>query len=683
MKQKKKNKPFSESLLESFNKTIKTSIENKTLHPKNLHLLKEYSEKTITTTIERWKKSHPKIDDNLSKQLIQRFDQIKSGLSQKLDIVVLPDELKQGNNYLNIDKYSFDDMVKLIKSLPENPEKVKKDAIAKFITKEQIDKATAQSYVARFIANKEKLKLGAKEGLEDEGFTKEEVLSYIPKKILSNDAYLDPRVWSWDSFEQMLDALFPTQKQEKEGDENIVSTDADKIYDKNGIEIYKGDDVNKCISYNPVSAETNRKKYGWCVTQTGNTMYDRYRFESKTPTFYFVFDRSKTSSPEHSPFDDQWHAFVIQVTAGGEEYIITGADNRGDISTKNKGWEGIKNIVPADTWSKIKGLKDYFKPIELSSVERSRKFASGKNLSADEFKELSQDEKIQYVQGKASKNQLTPEILGILPQYKINFEGRSTTLANIAIDNRQKFTYSSLKNNEALAKRYTIVSSRYYPNDPLPLPFIKYLDESEKEKYLSQFDDNLTFEYIEKYFGDKITQKYVNEQTKKLDYLPKEAFKYITDPKLKQFYNVYSKLFSQWEFGSTTNITDEQLENASNMPEQNIYPKPFTQKQWSDITPSERKTIIELTKKFNKNMGYTTLLWAVPFIIEDKGKKYVLLPKSNSDYSYDSWVLMDEQGNIVKDNISGDSTLKNQQLFTGYPAAEENFNRVYDIKDLK
>jgi hypothetical protein len=82
-------------------------------------------------------------------------------------------------------------------------------------------------------------------------------------------------------------------------------------------------------------------------------------------------------------------------------------------------------------------------------------------------------------------------------------------------------------------------------------------------------------------------------------------------------------------------------------------------------------------------MGYTTLLWAVPFIIEDKGKKYVLLPKSNSDYSYDSWVLMDEQGNIVKDNISGDSTLKNQQLFTGYPAAEENFNRVYDIKDLK
>ena len=218
----------------------------------------------------------------------------------------------------------------------------------------------------------------------------------------------------------MLDALFPSQKQAGEEQENLVSTDADKIYDKNGIEIYKGDDVHKCISYNPVSAETKRKKYGWCVTQVGNTNYDYYRFGDKAPTFYFVFDRSKDSSPEHSPFNDEWHAFVIQVTADNKEYIVTGANNRGDIPTKDKGWEDIANIVPADTWAKIKGLKDYFKPINLSAVERGRKFASGKNLSVNEFKELSQDEKISYIQGKASKNQLTPDILAILPQYKIN-----------------------------------------------------------------------------------------------------------------------------------------------------------------------------------------------------------------------------------------------------------------------
>lgn len=675
------NKSFIKKLLESFDKTIKTAIENKTLDPNTYLPLKEYSEKTITTTIERWKAADPNTDENVAKQLIQRFDQIKSGLAQKLDIVVLPDELKKGNNYLNIDKYSYEDMVNLIKSLPENPEKVKKDAIKKFIEKEQIDQNTAQSYVARFIANRDKIKFGAKEGLEDAGFTKEEVLNYIPKRLQRQEAFLDPRNWDWASFEQMLDALFPSQKQAKEGEENLVSTDADKIYDKNGIEIYRGDDVHKCISYNPINPETKRKKYGWCVTQTNNTNYDYYRFKETSPTFYFVFDRSKNSSPQHAPFDDQWHAFVIQVLINNKGYIVTGADNRGDIPVDS--WEDISKVVPSDTWAKIKDLKDYFKPISLSAVERGRKFASGKDLSVDEFKELSQDEKILYIQGKASKNKLTPDILNILPQYKINLEGRSTTLANVAIDARQKFPYAALKDNEALAKRYAVVSSRYYPDDPLPLPFIKYLDEDAKEKYLAKYDENLTFEYIEKYFGAKSAEKYVNEQAKKLDYLPQAAFKYIKDPQLKQLYLVYSKLFDSWIFNSNTNISEKELDNFQEMPEQSIAPIPMDQKQWSSLTTLERKVIIDLIEKYNKNTKYLTLLYALPFLVEDQGKKYVLLPKSTSNADYDSWVIMDENGKIIKDNISGDIELNNTPLATGYPDEETNYNRIYNIKDLK
>ena len=668
------NKPF----LESFYKEVKILANDL-----KTSLINEYSEKTITTTIERWKKNNPKVDNNLAKQLIQRFDQVKSGLAQKLNIIALSDELRKGQNYLNIDKYSFDDMVKLIRSLPENPEKVKKDAIGKFVQQDGIDKPTAQSYVARFIVNKDKLKAATQEGLEDEGFTKEEVLNFIPKKLLSNNAYLDPRAWTWQSFEQMLDALFPSQKTAGEEGENLVSTDANKIYDKDGIEIYKGDDVHKCISYNPVSDQTKRKKYGWCVTQVGNTNYDYYRFGDKAPTFYFVFDRSKDSSPEHSPFKDQWHAFVIQVTADDKEYIVTGADNRGDTPTKDKGWEGVANIVPADTWAKIKGLKDYFKPISLSPAERGRKFASGKNLSLSEFKELSQDEKILYIQGKGSKNEISPEILKILPQYKINLEGRSTTLANVAMDSRQKFPYSVLKDNEALIKRYAVVSSRHFPNDPLPLPFIKYLDEDAKQKYLEKYDDNLTFEYIEKYFGDKVAEKYVETQLKTLNYLPKSAIKYIKNDKLKRLFEIYSKLFDSWEFGSQTNISDEALENTSNMPDQEVSTVPFNQKQWNNLSPAERKTIIELAEKFNKNLQYQTLLWALPFIIKNGNKKYVLLPKSTEDYQYDSWVLVDESGKIIKDNISGDSELENQPLYLGYPSEDDDFNRIYNLKDLK
>jgi hypothetical protein len=678
-------KPFTESFLESFDKSFKDFISTQPL-PKNLHpLLEEYSEKTITTTIERWKKDNPKVDDNIAKQIIQRFDQIKSGLSQKLDIIVLPDELKKGQNYLNIDKYSYDDMINLIRSIPENPDKIKKDAVNKFVEKEQIDKQGAQSYVARFMANRDKLKLAVQKGLEDEGFTKEEVLKFIPKKLQQRDSFLDPRNWDWKSFEQMLDAIFPSQKTATEEEENLVSTDADKIFSKNGIEIYKGDDLQKCISYNPISSETKRKKYGWCVTQVGNTNYDYYRFGDKAPTFYFVFDRNKPSTPEYAPFEDEWHAFVIQVTADNKEYIITGANNRGDIPTKDKGWEGIKDIVPADTWNKIKGLKDYFKPIALSPVERGRKFASGKNLSLSEFKELSQDEKIQYILGKASKNQLTTEILKILPQYKIPYEGRSTTLMNIAIDGGQDIPYSILSKYEPLAKRYAIFRSRHnvLGQKPIPLPFVKYLDEKAKEKYLETFDDNLTFEYIDKFFGPTSAEKYVNEQAKKLDYLPKEAFKYIKDPNLKKIYDIYSKLFDSWQFNSNTNIDEETLSNLSVMPEQEISPIPMNQTQWNKLSSTEKELIIKLAEKYNKNINYTTLLYALPFIIEDNNKKYILLPKSNNDFDYSSWVLVDEQGKTIKDNIPEDATLGGQPLTLGYPDEDSSYNRIYNIKDLK
>jgi len=667
-------KSFKDLLLESYQKKVKSIIQ-------------EYSEKTINSTIERWKTEDPQLDANTAKQLIQRFDQVKSGLAQKLDILSLSDELKQGNNYLNIEKYSYDDMVKLIRSLPENPEKKKKEAIEKFVKNELIDKQTAQSYVARFMKNVDNLKYAVSNGLEDRAFTKEEVKEFIPSRLLNNDAYLDPRNWRWASFEQMLDALFPSQKK-AEGETNLAETDADKIYSENGIEIYKGDDVHKCISYNPVSGVTGRKKYGWCVTQVGNTNYDYYRFRDAAPTFYFIFDRSKDSSPEHSPFVDKWHAFVIQVTADQKTYIVTDAENRGDIPTKpEEGWEGIARIVPADTWAKIKNLKDYFKPISLSSPERARKLASGKNLSLQEFKELSQDEKILYVQGKAQKNQLTPEILKILPQYKISYDGRSTTLANIAIDSGQRYKYDDLKNYEALAKRYAIFRFRHtdYGKEPISLPFVKYLDEEAQQKYLETFDGNLTFEYIDKYFGEKAARNYVEAQAKDLKFLPPSAIKYIQNPNLKKFYELFFKLSTPWRYSSETNIDEKDLGNLTSMPTQVVTPVPIDKEQWTKLSPAERKTVLDLTEKFNGDSKYEELLYALPIIVKDGNKKYVILPEDNTDdfYAGGNWLIMDERGNVVKNDISGGSSLGDLSLMSWYPSESNEYKKVYDINDLK
>jgi hypothetical protein len=70
-------------------------------------------------------------------------------------------------------------------------------------------------------------------------------------------------------------------------------------------------------------------------------------------------------------------------------------------------------------------------------------------------------------------------------------------------------------------------------------------------------------------------------------------------------------------------------------------------------------------------------------MIKDGDKKYILLPKSTSGYEYNSWALVDESGKIVKDNISGDSNLGDQPLYLGYPDESTDYNRIYDIKDLK
>jgi hypothetical protein len=648
-------------------------------------ILKEYPESKINSIITRWgiDPEKDRTRANVARQIITRFDQIKGELDKKLDILVIPDAIRS-KDIKNIDLYSFEDLQNLVNSYPESEEKKKKEAINHFV-KQGIDKSAAQSYVARFNStNRDKLKFGAREGIADLGFTVEQILDLIPKRLQQKELFLDPRNWRWEAFEQMMDAVFPSQKKAEDGGENLAETNADKVYDKDGIEIYKGDDREKCVSYNPVTP-SGRKKYGWCVTQVGNANYDFYRFGEKKPTFYFIFDRSKDSSPEHAPFQDQWHAFVIQVNSDGESYVVTGADNRRDIHVKS--WDEISTIVPPDTWAKIKNLKQYFKPIGLSAVERGRLYASDKSLNLEEFKAIPQDEKILYVQGKASKNSLPKDILEILPKYKINYEGRSTTLANIAIDSGQSMPYSVLKDYESLAKRYAIFRARHdaYGQKPIPLPFVKYLDEPAKEKYLKTFDDSLTFEYIEKYFGDSVASNYVNNEVKDLKFIPASAVKYIQNPKIKQLYEVYSKLIEPWQYGKFTNISDEELAGLTTMPGQDVTPRPIDLNQWKQLSNSEKKAVIDIAEKFSGNPKYGDFLYALPIIIKDSNETYVLLPKKGDvdDGYYELWMLVDERGNIIKDNIPNESTLADRSLYNWGPDEEAGYKRVYNIKDLK
>lgn len=630
----------------------------------SLSPLLEYTDKTINTTIERWQETNPSLDVNLAKQVIQRFDQVKSGLSTKLQQVALPDELKSGNNYLNIDKYSWDDMVKLLRSLPEKDDKIKKDAIAMFMEKEAIDKGIASSYVIRFMNNRRNLKYALENGTEDGEFTKEEVKKLVPQRLVMGGSYLDPRVWNFGQLEHMLDALFPYQGKVGEEEKNTATTDADKVYESNGIEIYRGDAQHKCVSYNPT--EGGRKKYGWCIAQPGNSNYDYYRFQQGTNRmFYICFDRNQ-------PESNKWHAFVIHVGENGSQYWATSAKNDGDNNSKT--WGGLSKYVDPQTWAKIKDLKEVFKYIPPSKAEISSAALRGKKLSVNDFRELDYDTKEQYIQSNAGS--LSPEILSILDK----------ELKNLAINYGQKFPYSDLKDNEGLAKRYAVFRFRHtnYSKDPIPLPYVKYLDEEAKQKYLATFEDNLTYEYTEKFFGPQATEEYVQKQVDNFDFLPKEAIKYIKDPKQQKIFSIYSKLFDAWQFGDKTNLDEEELATSFDMPEQNVDPKPLNAKQWSTLSPEDKKVITNLAKQVNGKDKYSTLLYALPYILEDNGRDLYLLPLTNNDHSYENWVLVDENNKVVKKDIKGDEyNIGEQPLQLGFPNIDEDPRRVYPIRDLK
>lgn len=101
---------------------------------------------------------------------------------------------------------------------------------------------------------------------------------------------------------------------------------ADKkpIWSGNGIDIYDGLGVGKCISY--TQGALTGKAYSFCIGQPANTMYQSYR-DTKTSTFYFIVDRNHfAEDPDGSVnLDDPLHIVVFDNTQHGVE--LTDANN--------------------------------------------------------------------------------------------------------------------------------------------------------------------------------------------------------------------------------------------------------------------------------------------------------------------------------------------------------------------
>jgi hypothetical protein len=128
-------------------------------------------------------------------------------------------------------------------------------------------------------------------------------------------------------FSEMVHAL---KADEESVNKMKSSVDADfkaekkPIWSGNGIDIYEGLGVGKCISYSQ-GALTGRA-YSFCIGQPGNRMYQSYR-DTKVSTFYFIVDRNHfATEPDGSVnLDDPLHIVVFDNTKHGVE--LTDANN--------------------------------------------------------------------------------------------------------------------------------------------------------------------------------------------------------------------------------------------------------------------------------------------------------------------------------------------------------------------
>lgn len=399
-------------------------------------------------------------------------------------------------------------LTKLYKNiLLEYSEKVIKELVSRYRRQNSnLDEETIIAYANRFNNLKGSLKQRFDRG-------EEIIKSAIPKELQEKNKYLDILQYKkWSDLEKIVD-LFPASKsQQKKAIENSANTDADKIYSKNDLEIFRGDAEHKCVYY----GNNIGNNYSWCITRPGSSnMYSNYRFmNSDSRMFYFVFDKSRSSkrTKEGGLFEDKYHAVVIHTFEDGR-YGFSNADNAGDKIVKS--WDELGPLMPTELWAKIKPLKDVFKYVPPSTEEKEMAALKGKSLTLEQFKELSYNTKLLYIN---AGNKLTPEQINTLD---VDLKSQYINVGN-------PMPFEAVSTNLPLIKRYITIQFDRKDN-PVNSDYLKYMNPEQKQKYFDKYGEEwwTSYQDIIDYFPEEI-DNFVKQFIEELYYLPDEFEKYMT-----------------------------------------------------------------------------------------------------------------------------------------------------------
>jgi hypothetical protein len=182
------------------------------------------------------------------------------------------------------------------------------------------------------------------------------------------------------------------KKVEYSSQEDFTAEDT-PIQSSNGIDVYKADNVGKCIKYS--QGNLTGRGYSFCIgnPNPSNNMYQSYR-DMKDSTFYYVVDRNRfiTNDDGSVNLDDPLHLVVYDATKYGVE--LTDENNTtGNIA------EFGKDVAAYQKYLSSKGINvnELKNNPKTPEEKQEQELLGNQNLSLEWFKKLSFEYKSKYI----------------------------------------------------------------------------------------------------------------------------------------------------------------------------------------------------------------------------------------------------------------------------------------------
>jgi hypothetical protein len=275
-----------------------------------------------------------------------------------------------------------------------------------------------------------------------------------------------------DLFKYSLSQLIKlvTSTKGVEEPEDAIDITPDVVYNENGLTIYNGSKENNCLTFGAGER--------WCITRGsfGNYRYDSNR---KNPTFYLVKDTNLPDSDKKS--------FFVVVVGNDNTYKASDRSNNdvGGRATEWDRWEGW-NFVEQN-FPSVRGLRDVFKYIPLSSSEKINQSYKNRAISIREWIKLPFTVKEQYLVVRKNRglfqditdDEFVEKYLPKYPQIANFIATNAGIISNVILaKNLEKFSNQDVKS--IIANMRDKIELKYLATDDIPFEVKKFLVKFDK-----------------------------------------------------------------------------------------------------------------------------------------------------------------------------------------------------------